>query len=126
MVLAMLEGGEAPAEEYRLVTQNNFTVNPLVNPRSYYYVVDAQLLHPLVATDRTINLLRSKLQEVFEQAAMAFRREAGELEVVEAKFKENLHVSIPSEKRGAKPLRVERVCTTRPPPPHPGYCDGAG
>ena len=79
MVLTMLETLDAPKEGYWLAMCNNLRVNPLVNPKSYHYVVDLVLLRPLMASGRVIHLLRPRPQESFEQARVAFQRGGGEV-----------------------------------------------
>jgi len=111
-VLAMLRGTDVPEEGFRLALRNNFRVNPLVNPQSHQYVIDLVHAHPLMPTGRLVNTLRARLQNAFMQALVEKQQDVLDHE---ERFKENLHLSLPSERTGTKPCQVERVCTTRPP-----------
>ena len=61
---------------------------------------------------RALNLLRPLLHVSFERACTTCQTEGGDPTDL---FKENLHLTVPSEKRGAQSLQAERVCTARPP-----------
>ena len=87
---------------YRLAMYNNFRVNPPVNPESYSYFVDVLPEHFMRASGRAVNLLRSLLHTSFQKARVTYQTEGGH---PEDPFKENLHMTAPSEKKGHHPYK---------------------